>query len=148
MLEWPPAVIVGRMGRMKRRSKGTMKPRHNHLSRADLQALGAALEAKRAELLREHEKNLSAGTRSEEAFADPMDAAERAEEEAELLGLASQERSLLSEIDRALAKMANGPYGVSELSGDRIPLERLRAVPWARFTTDEEAEIERRRREA
>ncbi len=119
---------------------------HHHLSRAEFAALRAALEAKRAELVREHEKNLSEGTRSEEAFADPMDAAEREEEEEEeLLGLASQERALLSEIDRALAKMANGTYGVSDLSGRPIPLKRLRAVPWARLTADEEAERETRR---
>jgi DnaK suppressor protein len=122
-----------------------MPAKRTVLSRADLKALRAALEAKRAELLREHEENLSAGTHSEESFADPMDAAERTEEEAELLGLASQERALLSEIDHALAKIAKGTYGVSELSGSPIPLERLRALPWARFTADEEEEEESER---
>ncbi len=123
----------------------TMNRRNNELSRADRDALRAALESKRAELLRAHKENLSLGTHSEELAADPMDAATRATEEAELLGLASQESALLAEIDRALAKMADGTYGVSEVSGRPIPIERLRAVPWARLAADEEEERERRR---
>ena len=123
----------------------TVNRRNNELSRADRGALRAVLEAKRAELVRAHEENLSVGTHSEEVAADPMDAATRATEEEELLSLASQERALLVEIDRALAKMADGTYGVSELSGRPIPVERLRAVPWARLAADEEEERERRR---
>jgi DnaK suppressor protein len=120
-------------------------PRKNHLSRAHLHELRVALEAKRAELLREHEENLSAGTHTEELASDPMEVAERATEEDELIGLASQEGAQLSEITHALAKMDKGTYGVSELSGSPIPLERLRAVPWARFTADEEEEEESER---
>ena len=95
-------------------------------------------------------ENVSEGTHSEEGFPDPRDSAdvaERTEEEEELLGVAGQEGTLLSEIDRALAKMDQGTYGVSELSGRPIPLERLRVEPFARFTAEEEAEIEERRRE-
>lgn len=122
-----------------------MTRRNKQLSRADLDGLREALEGKRAELLRSFEENLSAGRRSEELEADPMDAATRTTEEEELLGLASQERALLAEIDRALAKLADGTYGVSELSGRPIPLERLRAVPWATLTEDEEEEREGQR---
>ena len=136
---------------MKPPSKGSSgKQRHSHLSSADLKALRAALEAQRAEVQRVVEKNVSEGTHSEEAFPDPKDsgdAAERTEEEEELLGVAGQEGMLLSEIDRALAKMDKGTYGVSEQSGRPIPLERLRAEPTARFTAEEEAEIEERLRE-
>ena len=126
------------------------KQRHSHLSSADLESLRATLEAKRAELQRVVQTNVVEGTHSEEAFPDPKDsgdAAERTEEEEELLGVAGQEGMLLSEIDRALAKMDKGTYGVSEQSGRPIPLERLRAEPTARFTAEEEAEIEERRRE-
>ena len=121
-----------------------MHPRNDELSRAQRETLRAALESKRAELLREHDENLAAGTHSEESFADPMDAATRATEEVERIGLAAHERALLTEIDHALAKMSDGTYGVSELSGRPIPIERLRAVPWARLTADEEERIERR----
>jgi DnaK suppressor protein len=135
---------------MKAQSKGSSgKQRHSHLSSADLKALRAALEAKRAELQREVSTDISEGTHSEE-FAEVRDAAERAErteEEEELLDLADQESALLSQINRALGKMDKGTYGLSEESGLPIPLERLRAVPWARFIAEEEAEIEQRRRE-
>ncbi len=135
---------------MKAQSKGSSgKQRHSHLSSADLKALRAALEAKRAELQREVSTDISEGTHSEQ-FAEVRDSAERAErteEEEELLDLADQESTLLSQINRALGKMDKGIYGLSEESGLPIPLERLRALPWARFTAEEEAEIEQGRRE-
>src|SRR5262249_56226001 len=96
-------------------------PRKNHLSRGHLHELRAALEAKRAELLREHEENLSAGTHTEEVASDPMEAAERATEEAELLSLPSQEGTLLSEVDRALPRMGHATYRVGDLNGSPIP---------------------------
>ena len=37
----------------------------------------------------------------------------------------------------ALRKIEDGSYGISEASGDPIPFERLRAVPWARTDSDE-----------
>ena len=111
----------------------------------DLDLLRRALESKRAELKRVHDDNLAVGTHSEQGqFPDPMDAATRAEEEAERLGLAQHERDLLAEIDRALAKIEAGTYGVSELGGRPIPIERLRAVPWARLTAEEEERRARR----
>ena len=114
------------------------------LSREDRASLRRMLESKRAALLRAHGENLDSGTHAEETnVRDPMDEAERAEEEAERLGLADLERGTLGEIDRALAKLDAGTYGVSELSGEPIPIGRLRAVPWARFTTEEEEERRR-----
>jgi RNA polymerase-binding transcription factor DksA len=48
------------------------------------------------------------------------------------LALASQFRSQVEEIDHALAKIKAGTYGVCEVSGQPIPKERLKAIPWAR----------------
>lgn len=116
-----------------------------NLSKKDVDSLRKALESKRAELLRTHDENLAAGTHSDEAtFADPMDAATRAEEENDQLSRARHARGLLGEVDRALARIDAGTYGVSEFSGRAIPIERLRAVPWARLTADEEEDRERR----
>ena len=115
------------------------------LAKHDLDSLRKTLESKRAQLARAHDANLEVGTHSDQpSFPDPMDAATRAEEEAERLGLAHQERGLIVEIDRALAKIAAGTYGVSELSGEPIPVARLRAVPWARLTAQEEEQRARR----
>jgi RNA polymerase-binding transcription factor DksA len=53
---------------------------------------------------------------------------------------ASHDRALLAEVERALAKLQTGRYGTSEASGEPIGLRRLEAVPWARYTVDEEEE--------
>lgn len=116
------------------------------MSPADREAIRAALQTKRDGLVRARKDVVEAAIHQGDSLADPMDAATRATEEAELLGLASHERVLIREIDRALAKIASGTYGVSELSGEPIPIERLRAVPWARLTAEEEERRERQTR--
>lgn len=47
-------------------------------------------------------------------------------------------RDQLDEVDAALQRIEDGTYGVSEVSGEPIPDERLRAVPWARRLVDEQ----------
>lgn len=47
-------------------------------------------------------------------------------------------RGQIDEIDAALQRVEDGTYGVSEVSGEPIPDERLRAVPWARRLVDEQ----------
>ena len=44
----------------------------------------------------------------------------------------------ISDIERALQKIADGTYGFSDLSGDPIPVERLKAVPEAILTVQEQ----------
>jgi RNA polymerase-binding transcription factor DksA len=39
-------------------------------------------------------------------------------------------QSRLRQIEHALARMEVGIYGVSEVSGQPIPVERLEAIPW------------------
>jgi DnaK suppressor protein len=45
----------------------------------------------------------------------------------------------LASIERALAKIAQGHYGYSDVSGQRIPLDRLEAEPEAACTVQEAA---------
>ena len=47
------------------------------------------------------------------------------------------DRQTLEQVDRALARVDEGTYGVSEVSGRPIPIERLEAVPWATTLVDE-----------
>jgi DnaK suppressor protein len=53
--------------------------------------------------------------------------------------LADQEQ-LLAQVERALQRMDEGTYGLSEVSGRPIPLERLEALPWATTTVDDPVE--------
>ena len=47
------------------------------------------------------------------------------------LALSAQAREAVVEIDRALAKMDAGTYGVCERCGNPIPKARLKALPYA-----------------
>jgi DnaK suppressor protein len=60
------------------------------------------------------------------------------------LSLLSSEQNALYEIDAALKRIENGTYGVCEVTGEEIEADRLDAVPWARFSTDAERDLEQR----
>jgi RNA polymerase-binding transcription factor DksA len=62
------------------------------------------------------------------------------------LSLLSQERDSLFEIDAALKKINDGNYGICEISGKNIPRERLEARPFARYTVECQAELEKTNR--
>jgi DnaK suppressor protein len=49
----------------------------------------------------------------------------------------------LQRVERALKKIDDGTYGVSDLSGQVIPRERLEAVPEATVTLTEEERLEK-----
>jgi DnaK suppressor protein len=51
----------------------------------------------------------------------------------------------LERVDRALKKIEEGTYGLSDVSGQTIPRERLEAVPEAICTLAEEATFEPKR---
>jgi RNA polymerase-binding transcription factor DksA len=62
------------------------------------------------------------------------------------LSLLSQDTNALFEIDAALQRIEQGSYGICEISGQSIPVARLRAMPFARFTVECQAKIEAQRR--
>jgi DnaK suppressor protein len=96
--------------------------------------------------LRGDEETLTPVREPDERAADPMDEAESNIVQHEALGRAAHDRSHLADIERALAKIEAGTYGVSEVSGEPIDYERLEAVPWARYTAAEQEELERAQR--
>src|SRR4051812_22833828 len=59
------------------------------------------------------------------------------------LSLLSQEQDALYEIDQALKRIELGSYGVCEMSGKPIPHARLEAIPFARFTVQCQAQLEK-----
>ncbi|MGD9789399.1 MAG: TraR/DksA family transcriptional regulator [Phycisphaerales bacterium] len=60
------------------------------------------------------------------------------------LDLAAADRKLIREIDAALARIANGTFGVCEITGKPINPERLDELPWARYSIEAAREMERR----
>ncbi|MGE7136612.1 TraR/DksA family transcriptional regulator [Luteibacter sp. NPDC031894] len=81
----------------------------------------------------------AAGGEPQDAGDDGERFAQQANDEAVL---AHNETRLLS-VERALEKIDEGTYGVSDGNGEAIPRERLEAVPETCFTVEEAADRER-----
>ncbi len=60
------------------------------------------------------------------------------------LGMLSSEQDALYEIDEALNRIRSGSYGVCEQTGKPIERERLKAIPWTRFSAVAANELERK----
>jgi DnaK suppressor protein len=60
--------------------------------------------------------------------------------------IAEQVEQRLEIVDRALQKIDEGTYGLSDVSGEPIPRGRLEAVPEAIRTVEEQQRFERERR--
>ena len=75
------------------------------------------------------------GDMSQSMFTREMDAS-----------IGEQVERRLGEVDRALQKVEEGTYGLSDESGEAIPRGRLEAVPEALRTVEEQQRFERERR--
>jgi RNA polymerase-binding transcription factor DksA len=60
------------------------------------------------------------------------------------LAVLSADQNALYEIHDALSRIRAGTYGVCQLTGKLIPEERLKAIPWTRFTAEAERQLEQR----
>ena len=98
--------------------------------RSDLNAERERLEAQIASLEPGH------GASSPDFDDNFADSGQVAAEQGENKVLASQLRSELDEVERALAKMDDGTYGACETCGRAIAPDRLEAMPAARFCID------------
>jgi RNA polymerase-binding transcription factor len=99
-------------------------------------ALASAVRSDRAEDVSTNAEG-AAGPREPEDDAQRLTALE-------LDGnLAVRDSDRLERVNRALEKIADGTYGLSDVSGQRIPAERLEAVPEAICTLSEEKGRER-----
>lgn len=59
------------------------------------------------------------------------------------LSLLSSDQDAVYEIEEALKRIERNTYGVCEVTGKSIPKARLEAIPWARFTVQAQAQLER-----
>ena len=60
------------------------------------------------------------------------------------LAMASSDQSLLYEVNEALKRIADGTYGTCELTGQPIEAQRLKALPWTRFSAGAQVDLEHR----
>ncbi len=101
------------------------------LTKAQLEELRRRLERERERILQVLGSAAPAAPQPEQASEFEEDA-QRDEEQRHADDVADRERALLADVERALAKLESGRYGVGETSGEAIPYERLAAMPWAR----------------
>ena len=59
------------------------------------------------------------------------------------LSLLSSDQDAIYEIEEALKRIEKSTYGVCELTGKPIPVPRLDAIPWTRFTVEAQSQLER-----
>ena len=76
--------------------------------------------------------------RDEEGVGDRGDEATLIYDREQAIDDADLDRETLAQIDRALERIEAGTYGVSEVSGKPIPMDRLEAVPYATTLVDED----------
>ena len=114
----------------------------------------AFVERQRQQLLRLRASLLAAARAAESDEADVRETstheAVEFEDDAQRLDTLEREGNLvvrdvqrLARVDRALKKLDEGTYGLSDLSGQPIPRERLEAIPEALYTLSEEQRREK-----
>jgi RNA polymerase-binding transcription factor DksA len=59
------------------------------------------------------------------------------------LSMLSSDQDALYEIEEAIKRIESGTYGICELTGQPIPLGRLDAIPWTRFSAEAQRQLER-----
>ena len=100
----------------------------------DTGAIARALDEQREELVgelavlttitRDTSATIGFGKRVGEGTTEAIGRIER-------VGQADVLATKLADVERALAKLADGSYGVCDRCGEPIPPERLEAIPWA-----------------
>jgi DnaK suppressor protein len=107
------------------------------VSRDRFQALRERLQKQRAEIINMYKQDLRAGQESaDDGTEDIVDRANNAYNRELMFSLSDNERATLLQIENALGRMDEGSYGRCANCGQSIAVQRLEAVPWARFCID------------
>ncbi len=95
-----------------------------------MQAVFKELLLKRLdELYQEAEKTVAGMTDTEETFPDPTDRATLESDRNFMLRIRDRERKLIMKIREALQRIEDGNFGICEMCGDDIGIDRLKARP-------------------
>ena len=95
--------------------------------------------------LKEHMARLGDDARNSRSadVEDPIDQVISTEAKAEKFQEESMASDTLADVQDALGRIADGTYGVSLESGQPIPAARLEAVPWAKYTVEEQEKYDK-----
>lgn len=114
------------------------------LTDADIEKLKDQLLKKRREVASLYQLDVRAGQESTDDNADDFaDRANNSYNRETMFALSDNERSLVLMIDEALKRIDTGAYGYCTHCGNQIGIERLQAIPWARYCIDCQEKFER-----
>ncbi len=124
-------------------------PVKSPLQKKDLERFRAILVKKRAQLVGDVSQMENEALQGQSGSLSnlPQHMAEQGSDtydQSLALDLAAADRKMIKEIDDAIKRIDQGTYGVCELSGKPIKMERLEELPWARYTIEAARELERR----
>jgi len=107
------------------------------MDEAHARTLLASERAEVEEMLTEITRSGSQDREAEQETGDSVDTAQPLESEGVDDAVESSLRQRLEAIERAEQRLANGTFGLSVLSGEPIPDERLEVAPTAELTVEE-----------
>ena len=110
--------------------------------RMRLEELRHQLERSEASVAQERSRRADQGPEAREIEENAQDLAEREIDEA----VHRYDDRRLRAVERALQKIQEDTYGLSDVSGKPIPRARLEAIPEALLTVEEEAQTEKHQR--
>ena len=126
-------------GKTKKSRQNEAGPRLKNLTKLLAQARQEALA--RVRVLRKEEQDDAV-----EMPADDLDVARSLEDIETDAGLIERYEYQLKAIDAALSRLERGRYGICEKCKEEIPIERLKAVPFAAYCIDCQKKRNERRR--
>jgi DnaK suppressor protein len=132
-----------------RRNPGAAEPEEAEspgLTDEQIQELRTMLDERRVQLLASIDERRGQERDTGREVGDEMDEASTEGVSSMTSKLLERDVQLLNEIDRALARMNEGAYGLCEGTGEPIGYSRLRLRPWARFSVGYQEELERAER--
>lgn len=127
-----------------------MRSIHHHphqttslLSPQQLGALRKKLLRARDQILADYQRDYTAAQSIHEEGVEDLEELASLDLDREFLFARSEDdRETLLQIEEAVQRMNEGTYGLCLWSGEPIPVERLRLIPWARFSAGVQAKVE------
>lgn len=110
---------------------------------SEVEGFAARLTEYHDELRARHASHMAPPRAGDGTHSDDMDGAAAAQDNSLSLALAEKERALITEIEAALARIAEGTYGICEGTGEPIGKKRLDARPWSRHSVVHQEQCER-----
>ncbi len=111
------------------------------LTPREIRRLQARLEAERDAIqsrITARNRDIEETVQDESGVGDSGDESIRIYDREEETDANALDVETLEQVVRALARIYAGTYGVSEVSGKPIPIERLKAIPYAATLVDEQ----------